>query len=190
MGTLTAGPAILWLPILVSAVIVFVASSIIHMGPLWHRSDYPALPQQDEVQAALRPLALTPGDYFVPRAKDMKAYKTPEFVEKLRAGPVVLLTVMPNGPIRMGRNLAQWFVFLLVVGVLVAAVSGDALPRGATYRQVFGIAAAVAFIAYAVALAEMSIWYRRSWSLTAKSILDGVIYGLLTGGTFGWLWPR
>jgi len=36
---------------------------------------------------------------------------------------------------------------------------------------------------------QMSIWYRRSWSTTLKATLDGVIYGLLTGGAFGWLWP-
>ena len=142
MGTLTAGPAILWLPILVSAVIVFVASSIIHMGPLWHRGDYPALPQEEEVQGALRPLALAPGDYFVPRAEDMKAYKTPEFVEKLRLGPVVLLTVMPNGPsawaaISRSGSCSCWWS--------ASRGGGDCgrAAAGTTYPRVFEIAAAV-----------------------------------------------
>ena len=35
------GLAALWLPILLSAVIVFVASSLIHMVSGWHKSDYP-----------------------------------------------------------------------------------------------------------------------------------------------------
>lgn len=190
MGALTAGPATLWLPSLVSAVIVFVASSVIHMGPFWHRSDYPAVPRESEAQAALRPLAIAPGDYMLPRAPDMKAYKTPEFAEKLRSGPVALLTVLPNGPMSTGRSLAQWFVLLLVVGVLVGCVAGRALPAGASYPEVFRLTAAIAFIAHSVALVQMSIWYGRSWMLTLKGVVDGVLYGLLTGGTFGWLWPH
>jgi hypothetical protein len=190
MDSLLTGPATLWLPILLSAVIVFVASSVIHMGPFWHRSDYPPMPREAEALAALRPLAIPPGDYTVPRAPDMKAYRTPEFTEKLRQGPVALVTVMPNGPISMGRSLGLWFVYLVVVGVLVAAVTGYALPSGSSYPRVFKLAAAVAFIAYSVALTQMSIWYRRSWRLTLRSALDGLIYGLLTGGTFGWLWPH
>src|SRR6266540_7047130 len=77
MTALTA----LWLPILLSSVFVFIVSSIIHMTPLWHKNDYPLLPNQDQVMAALRPLAIPPGDYVLPRAKDMKEMRTPEFKE-------------------------------------------------------------------------------------------------------------
>jgi hypothetical protein len=182
--------ASLWLPILLSAVFVFVASSIIHMAPLWHRSDFPKLERESEVQAALRPFAIRPGDYFMPRASGMKDMKTPEFTQKMQQGPVALLTVLPNGPMPMSRNLVQWFVFLLVVGVFVAYIASRSLPVGDSYRHVFQIVGATTFIAYALALCELSIWYRRAWSLTAKGWLDGFIYALLTAGTFGWLWPR
>src|SRR5438132_10148478 len=63
----------LWLPILVSAVIVFLASSVIHMAPLWHKNDFPKAPREAELLAALRPLAIPPGDYFIPRARDRKS---------------------------------------------------------------------------------------------------------------------
>lgn len=190
MGSLLAGPVALWLPILVSAVLVFIASSIIHMGPFWHRGDYPALPREGEVQAALRPLAIPPGEYMLPRAGSMALYKTPEFTEKLRAGPVALLTVLPSGPIDMGRNLRQWFVSCWWSAPWWRPWPDAHCRAAPAYPQVFRIAAAVAFIAYAVALAELSIWYRRSWTLTLKGALGGLIYGLLTGGTFGWLWPH
>jgi hypothetical protein len=190
MSGALVGLATLWLPIVLSAVIVFLASSIIHMGPFWHRNDYPRMPREEEALSALRPLAIPPGDYMLPRAGSMKVYKSPAFIEKLRAGPVAILTVMPNGPLGMGRNLLQWFVFLLVLGVFVALVSGYALPPGTPYPRVFRLAALTAFIGYALALCELSIWYRRSWVLTLKGALDGVIYGLLTGGVFGWLWPH
>lgn len=182
--------ASLWMPILVSAVLVFVASSIIHMAPLWHRGECPATPDQDRVQDALRPFNLPPGDYMVPRAKDMKAMNAPEFVEKLKRGPVVMLTVMPNGPITMTRSLVQWFIYVVVVGTFAAYIASRTLAPGAEYLAVFRIAGATAFIAYAVGLWQQSIWYHRAWSVTAKLTLDALIYALLTGGAFGWLWPN
>src|SRR5437879_9119245 len=83
---------------------------------------------------------------------------------------------MPNGPMSMGRNLLQWFIFLIVVGIFVAYVTSRSLAAGADYLRVFQIAGATAFIAYSMALWELSIWYRRSWSLTLKATLDGLIY--------------
>lgn len=180
----------LWLPVLLAAVIVFVASSIIHMAPLWHRSDFPKMPREDEVLGALRPLAVPPGDYFIPRASGMSEMRTPEFKDKMAKGPVAVLTVMPNGPIAMNRSLVQWFVFLIVVSLFVALVSALSLPIGTPYRQVFKVAGITAFMGYGLALCELSIWYRRAWTLTLKSLLDGLIYAALTAGTFGWLWPR
>jgi len=180
----------LWLPILVSAVIVFLASSVIHMAPLWHKNDFPKTPREAELLAALRPLAIPPGDYFIPRASGMQEMRSPEFKEKMKQGPVAVITVMPNGPIAMNRSLAQWFVFLIVVGVFAAYIASRTLPAGTYYMRVFQIVGATAFIAYSLALCELSIWYRRSWSLTLKGWLDGLIYALLTAGTFGWLWPR
>ena len=180
----------LWLPIVLSAVIVFVASSVIHMTPLWHKNDYPKMPREAEVLDALRPLAIPPGDYFIPRASGMKEMRSPEFKEKMKRGPVAVLTVMPNGEMAMGRCLVQWFAFLIVVGLFVALVTCRTLPVGTPYPRVFKVAGTIAFMAYSLALCELSIWYRRSWSLTLKSAFDGLIYAALTAGTFGWLWPR
>ncbi|MGO8971743.1 MAG: hypothetical protein ACLQDQ_19470 [Myxococcaceae bacterium] len=185
-----AGLDALWLPVLLSAVFVFLVSSVIHMVLPWHKSDYPLLPNQDRVMDALRPLSIPPGDYFIPRPSNRQEMRSPEFIEKMKKGPVVLLTVMPNGLTPMGKNLAMWFAYCLIVGLLTALVAHAALPVGADYRRVFHLVGVTAFIGYSVALWQMSIWYRRAWSLTIKSTLDGVIYALLTAGTFGWLWPR
>jgi hypothetical protein len=181
---------VLWLPILVSAVIVFVASSIIHMLPLWHKGDYSAPPNQDGVRDALRPFAILPGDYMIPRASDMKELKTPEFIEKMTKGPIMMLTVVRNGPMGMGQNLVSWFIYCVVVSFFAAYISSRALTPGTDYLQVFRFAGATSFLAYAVGMWQMSIWYHRSWSLTIKSTMDGLLYALLTAGTFGWLWPR
>lgn len=179
----------LWVPILVSSVIVFIVSSAIHMLPLWHKGEYPAVPQEDRVMDALRPMAIPPGEYMVPRAASMKEMQAPAFVEKMSKGPVMILTVMRSGRTGMTRELVLWFVYVLVVSLLTAYVASRALAPGADYMQVFRMASVVAFTGYVLALWQMWIWYRRSLGTTLAATLDGLIYGLLTGGVFGWLWP-
>jgi hypothetical protein len=180
----------LWLPILLASVIVFAASSAIHMTPLWHKDDYPRVPDEQAVRNALGPLAIPPGDYMVPRAASTTEMRTPEFLAKLKQGPVVILTVMPNGLFNMGRNLSLWFAYTVVVAVFAGYVASRSLGPGAEYLKVFQIVSTTAFMAHAFALWPMSIWYRRSWSLTLKGTADGLIFAALTAGTFGWLWPR
>lgn len=180
----------LWLPILVSSVIVFVASSIIHMASPWHKSDFPKLPNEDQVMDAMRPLGLPPGDYMVPRPASMADMKSAEFKAKHERGPVVLMTVMPNGQMSMTGPMIQWFVFSVVIGCFAAYTCAHALPPGAPYRSVFRFAGLTSFIGYSAALWPLSIWYHRKWSITIKSTVDALIYGVLTAGTFGWLWPR
>lgn len=182
--------ASLWLPILLSAVIVFVVSSIIHMALPWHKGDYPKYADEDRVLDALRPLNIPPGDYFMPRASGMEEMRSPAFVEKLNRGPFVLMTVMPNGPANMGRSLVGWFVYIVVVAIFAGYIAGRALAPGTIYLQVFRFIGATAFLGFALALWQMSIWYRRAWMTTIKSTIDGLIYALLMAGTFGWLWPR
>jgi hypothetical protein len=180
----------LLIPIVLSAVIVFVVSSIIHMASPWHKNDYPRLPNEDQLRSALRPLSIPPGDYMIPRPETREALRSPEFAEKVRQGPNMIVTFLPNEAFSMKSNLVQWFLYSLVVSVFAAYVAGRALPPGSLYLSVFRFVGVTAFIAYSVALWQMSIWYRRSWITTAKATVDGLIYALLTAGTFGWLWPR
>jgi len=181
--------ASLWIPILLSAVVVFVLSSAIHMLPLWHKSDYPAVPGETAVMDALRPLAIPPGDYMVPRAGGAEELKSAAFAEKLKRGPVLILTVLPNRMMAMWSSLSLWFVNAIVVSLFAAYVASRALPPAPAYLEVFRFVGTTAFVGYSLALWQMSIWYRRSWSTTFKATLDGLIYALLTGGAFGWLWP-
>ena len=184
------GLSALWLPILLSSVLVFVASSIIHMFLPWHKNDYPKLPNEKEAMDALRPLAIPPGDYMMPRCEGNQEMHSPEFTEKLKQGPVMVLTVLPNGPFSMGRNLTLWFIYCVVVGTFAAYVAGRTLAPGASYAHVFQLVGATAFTGYVLALWQMTIWYRRALSTTLKASIDGLIYALLTAGTFGWLWPH
>jgi hypothetical protein len=179
----------LWLPIVLSAVLVFVVSSVIHMVfTWWHRDDFRAVPAEDAVMEALRPFNIPQGDYVMPHACSSKERGEPAFRNKLEQGPVAFLTVC-SADFSMGRSLALWFGYCLLVGLFAAYLAGRALGPGAEYLEVFRFAGAAAFSGYSLALLQSSIWYKRRWSATLKCMLDGLIYALLTAGTFGWLWP-
>lgn len=180
----------LWLPILLSAVLVFVASSIIHMVLPYHRTDYRKVPAEGDVMDALRKFNIPPGDYHMPRPEGMAAMKSPEFLEKMNKGPVALFTIIPPGPPSMGQSLALWFIYCVVVGIFAGYIAGRAVGPGTDYLTVFRFAGTTAFACYSVGLWQNSIWYKRAWSTTVKSTIDGLVYALLTAGTFGWLWPR
>jgi len=180
----------LWLPVLVSAGLVFVASSVMQMVLRYHERDYQPVPGEDDLQAALRRFTLTPGDYMLPCPAGPADQGSQAFQDKMRRGPVVIMTVLENRPPALGANLAMWFVYVVVVGALCAYVAGLVLPLGASYRLVFRLVSTIAFASYALALWQMSIWFRRAWGSTLRSTLDGLIYALLTAGAFGWLWPR
>ncbi len=183
--------AALWLPILLSAVLVFVASTLIHMVLKYHASDYRALPNEDAVRAAFRGGNNPgPGQYVIPHISDMKQMASPDHIAKCTEGPVAVITLRPNGAPTMGPSLINWFVFTLVVSALVAHLASSVLPVGTEYRKVFHTVGMAAFLAYAAGQLPAAIWMGKPWSIAVKEVLDGLIYGLLTAGTFGWLWPR
>ena len=177
------------LPILLAAIFVFILSSFIHMFLPYHRSDFGKIPSEDEARAALGKVNIPPGDYMIPYSGSTEAMRSAEFKDKLEKGPVVIMTVLKNGQMGMGSSLVLWFLYSILVGIFAAYISGRALGPGAPYLSVFRFAGCVAFVGYALALLQNSIWYKRKWSSTFKSIFDGLIYALVTGGTFGWLWP-
>jgi len=179
----------LWLPILAAGVIVFIASSILHMALPYHRSDYSRIQNEDDVMEAMRKAGVQPGDYMMPHCMSHNDLKNPAILEKFKKGPVAAMTVMPSGTPSMSGQLVQWFFYCVLVSILAAYIAGRALQPGAHYLSVFRFAGATAFFAYSIGLWQDSIWYQKKWSTTLKNTFDGLIYGLLTGGTFGWLWP-
>lgn len=179
----------LWLPILLSAVVVFILSSVIHMFLGYHNSDFKKLSSEDEAMDSLRKLNIPPGDYVMPYTSDNKERNSAEFKEKMKKGPVAFITIFPSGEISMGQSLGLWFLYCVIVSIIAAYLAGSALVPGANYLEVFRFAGTTAFVGYSIALMQNSIWFRKSWSATFKSMFDGLIYALFTAGIFGWLWP-
>jgi len=182
--------AALWLPILLSAVLVFVCSTLIHMVLKYHASDYRILPNEEAFRASFRGINAPPGQYIIPHVSDMKLMGSPEHLAKVAEGPVAVLNLRPNGVVGMGKALGQWFVYALVVSTVAAYIGSGVLPMGTAYMPVFHTVGLTAFLGYAAGQLPAAIWMGKPWSIAAKEVLDGLIYGLVTAGAFGWLWPR
>ena len=179
----------LWLPILLSAVFVFVVSSVVHMVLPLHKSDCAPMKGEEEILAAIRKHGNAQGQYMFPHAPSMKEMGSPEMLAKFQRGPVGNLTLRPNGVPAIGKALGQWFVLTLVIGACVAYIAGLGLARGAEAMLVFRAASAVALVGYGASPVMESIWKGVPWSTTAKFLFDGVLYALATGAAFAWLWP-
>ena len=177
-------------PIVLSGVIVFVASSLVHMVLGYHKGDFRPVPAEDEVMAALQKFNLQPGDYMMPKPTSMEAMKSAEFKAKHEKGPVMIATVIKPGPLTMGPQLLKWFVFICFVSLFTAYVTGRNHAPGTAYLSIFRTAGCTAFMAYSFAYWPQTIWYQRALGTTVRNTVDGLIYGLLTAGVFGWLWPK
>ncbi len=179
----------LWLPIVLSAVGVFIVSSILHMLIPIHKGDYKKVPGEEKVLAEMRAQNVARGAYMFPCPDSMKDMGTPEMVEKYNQGPVGIMTVLPNGPPQMGKSLILWFLYSLVVSFLAAYIASFTLGYGTSYKTVFRLVGTVATMAYAVSYIQDSIWKGLSWSISFKYGFDGLLYSLATGAAFAWFWP-
>lgn len=181
--------ASLWMPILGSALAVWVASSIIHMVLTYHRSDYSGVPDEDGVMEALRGFNIPPGDYMMPHCDSNAAWKDEAFMAKYERGPVALMTVWKPGPPAMGAMMIQWILYCVVISTFAAYIASRTLAPGTDYLAVFQVTATVAFVAYGLGGIPEAIWYKKQWGTQFRFLIDGLIFGLITGGFFGWLWP-
>lgn len=179
----------LWLPILVAAVLVFLLSSVIHMVLPLHKRDFAKLAAEDAVLGALRQHGVPPGEYVFPHASSMRELSSPEMRAKLANGPVGWLTILPPGGFTMGKSLAQWFAFSIVVGTFAGYVASLIVPPTDAFGEVFRVTSTVAMLGYGVGNVTNSIWKGARWSVTFVFVLDGIVYAVATGLAFAWLWP-
>jgi hypothetical protein len=182
--------AALWQPILLSAVLVFILSAIIHMVLKYHNSDYGKLANEDAVRAAIRSGNPEPRQYIFPHAGDMSKMDTPEMKQKFMEGPNGVMYLKRPGPMTMGPALTQWFLYTLMVSLFVAYVAAQSAPEGVKYMDVFRVVATTAFLGYGAAPLPAAIWMGKPWGVAAKEVFDGVLYSLVTAGTFSWMITR
>ena len=179
----------LWLPIVVSGVVVFILSALAWTVMPHHKKDFTGLPNADAVQSLMRQHPPAPGQYAVPWVSEARGLEDPAMKEKMTQGPRAYITVVPNGMPSMLPMMAQSVVFYLIVSLLVAYVSWHAVQPGAEYLEVFRIAGTTASMAYILATVPDAIWFGKPWGNFGRQALDGLVFGLATAGVFGWLWP-
>jgi hypothetical protein len=180
----------LWLPTLLSAVAVFILSSIVHMVVPWHKNDYVAFPDEAAVLDSLRMHNLPPGEYMAPRPSSRESMSSPEFKEKVKRGPLVILNIQSGDSVSMGRPLILWFLYVLVVAALAGHVAFAAARENPDGRFIFHNVALTALLGYTAALWQGVIWFRRPWMVALKSTIDGAIYAVVTAAIFVYFWPK
>lgn len=179
----------LWLPVVVSAVAVWLVSAVLHMVLKYHRADYKQLSSEEAVGQALRAATSGPGVYITPHCPDMSLLKDPAFRKRYEDGPVALIHVLRSGVPNMGKSLGQWFAFCLLVSFVTSYVARHSLDPGAVGIEVMRLTGTVAFIGYAFGYFQDSIWHGIPWANSLRAILDAAVYAVVTGLVFRFLWP-
>jgi len=177
----------LWLPILISAAVVFVASFLAWMVLPHHKSEWAKLSDEQGFLDALRGLKVGPGQYIFP-CRARKDLEDPEAARRYEQGPHGVLLLRDAKP-NFGRNLALVFLFYVVVGVFVAYLATILLPKGSDYLKVFQVTGTAAIMAYVFGSIPNDIFFGRSLRSVINHTIDGIVYGLLTAGVFGSMWP-
>ncbi len=178
-----------WLPILAGAVAVFIASAIIWTVAPHHKKEWRTHPNEAQVLAAIRGGGVTPGAYLIPHANDPNAMKDPAFQAKMAEGYVGTLFLRPPGMPNMGRLMGQQFVYFLIVTILLTFLACLVYGAGAASLTVAHFVAVTGFMTYGFAVVPESIWFGRPWKSCILTLVDALIYALVSAAVIGWLWP-
>jgi hypothetical protein len=179
----------LWLPILLSAAAVWFAAFLIWTISPLHKQDWKGLPDESAFTAAVKGLAIPPGNYGFPHAADNKACRDPEFKKKWMEGPAGFVSIWPT-KMSMGRNMILTFIVYAVVSGFIAYIGSLALTHGADKLSVFRLLGTAGILGYSFAFLPNGIWFNHTPRGLVQSIIDGVIYGLITAAIFALMWPR
>lgn len=179
----------LWLPILGGGFLAWMASGVIHMALKYHNLDYKKLPNEDDVLAVVGEGKPGLGLYSLPYCTDPKEMAEEAMQKKFADGPVLFVTVFENGMPNMGKLLSQQFAYFLFSALLVAYALTLVYGTAASGGDVFRLAMTVAFLAFGWGNIPFSIWYGHPWGITARFMLDALIYSAIMAAMFCWLWP-
>ena len=179
----------LWLPILIASALVYGVACLLYMVIPLHSKDFAKLEDEDGVIDALRDQNVRRGQYMLPGANSNEEYSSPEWIEKANRGPVGLIYIMSHGSSMLRPLIFQGFL-IIAISITAGYVGSVTLLPGTDYLKVFQVVGAVAFLGHAAGQFNHAIWFGFNWKQTWIRALEGLLYGLLTGGVFGWLWPQ
>jgi hypothetical protein len=174
----------LWLPILISGVALFFASWAAWMLLPHHKGEWQGLPNEEQVLGALRDVP--PGQYMYPYACKPEDWKNEEFKRRVEAGPRGTLTTWKQPP-NMAVNMLCTFLFFLAANFVIGYLTGIALDPGESFAKVFRFVGTAGILTYGTANILNGIWFGRKM---VADIIDGIVYGLITGLIFAAMWPN
>ncbi len=177
----------LWLPIVVSAAIVWIASAINWTAMPHRKAEWSDLPDEEAFLSLLKQGGFKPSNYMFPCCKNQ--HEKGSDTKKPADGPMGFLSIWPQRR-SMGACMIGSFVLDVVIGVFVAYIAWLALQPGAEYMKVFQVVGALAFMAHTFATLGGGIWFGMSLKSMAYTVIEGLVYALLTAGAFAWLWPN
>ncbi len=179
----------LWLPILVSAVVVWIASAIIWMAMPHHKRDRINLPDQEAMIQFVRSHNIPPGNYVFPYCGDAAQRNSPAMKEAIERGPIGTLSLWPT-PMKMGPKMLATFLVYLAVSIFLAYLASITIEPHANHMRVFRIVGTGGILAYCFAFIPNAVWFGGYLRTIVACIIDGIFYGLITAAIFAWLWPR
>lgn len=177
----------LWLPIVVTTAVLFIASFLAWVVLPHHKPDYKRWPDEDALMRFVSESGAAPGEYLFPLI-DQKDLKEDWAMGRYDRGPWGMVNVWPAKP-NMAANMIKTVLFFLVVTVLVGYVGQAALPAGAAFGEVFRVVGVTAMLAHTTGGMCREIWFTRPLRAKIMDALDGIVFGLLTGLVFALLWP-
>lgn len=182
----------LWLPILLSAGVIWVMSIIFGMALPHHKQDWIGLGDEDGFMEDLRRRGIKPGNYLFPDFRSSEQLRSEKVERALKEGPVGHLSVWKT-PVTMGDKMVGTLVVHLVVCILIAYLTRIALPAASPpppFAKVFQIAGTAGVLAYSFSFIPNALWFGAYKRTIVASIFDGVLYGVVIGAIFAWRWPQ
>lgn len=174
----------LLLPIILSAIALFVASFVSWMVVRLHKDDWRKLEKEDEFFAKVQELKPAVGSYNFPHCTP-ENMKDSAMQEKLNQGPCGVMTIFPPGQ-SMGRNLGLTFAHYLGVSFCIGYLATLAFERGAAFGDVFRFVATAGLIAFLAGIIGHAIWFRIR---IIGHLIESIVYALIMGVIFAALWP-
>lgn len=175
----------LWLPILLAGVATHIASTIAWTVLPHHKPEWKGLgDDEDGLQDWIAGREIPAGQYLFPFASGMKEADCDAIKEKQQKCRGMLL--LYQRPVNMGAAIGKTLAFFLVAAFMIGYLAAFSVPSGASFWHVFRFVSTAGILTHCFARFPHVFWFPEK---IAMSLLDGVVYSLITAGVFAALWP-
>lgn len=175
----------LWLPILLTTVMLFFSGFICWMVLPNHKPDWKKLPNETEFLHKMAEWDIPKGNYAYPYAMDKESMEGENAKKAIEQGTFGTIQAWGGQP-SMGNNLLCQVGFLFVTNFCLAYLATLGVAPGADFMTVFRFVATAAFLTFTAAVVPGAIWFKNR---ITGHIIDGVIQAAIAGAVFAWLWP-